>query len=491
MTSTNDERQHEQFQSRRRRTSITESTQTPLRNHAFRSSHLTHSHPQFNSSPPIVLYSEPASNGRADGSDSAESVTAPSSVWDELGDLKSRIRKLEFSGKMPSQPGASISNGSGERPRTATTTVTTISSSPRNNRKCLVASENAVGGPQYANIHPLLHSALAKAKPVLNPHLYKTLELTALDALQLAMLTGGAGLQSTAFNPASSVNGASVSDRQMRRKADNMCRSLTELCIALCDSQHGVSSPRTRLHVGTDDPSISDTETNGSTPHTARLAKRTESSETVHAPRQLKTPSLALSRIQARRSSVPASAMPQEVGSASHDETAASDAGHVRRSGTTLRRTRHSERDDDGASSTLRAPSRAFTELISERRRSLASSITSRQQKRASREYTSNHPLPDEQSSPTYHNLMKAATESAGSSQPSPSFRSRLPPTSSLLRAEARRRSLDRSTPPASPGDSPGDRLNIEERRRRISSMTQYSTPGHLPRRAVANVAVE
>ncbi|KAL1961383.1 hypothetical protein VTO42DRAFT_111 [Malbranchea cinnamomea] len=42
------------------------------------------------------------------------------------------------------------------------------------------------------------------------------------------------------------VNGASGSDRQMRRKADSVCRSLTELCLALSEDQPPVpaSNPR-------------------------------------------------------------------------------------------------------------------------------------------------------------------------------------------------------------------------------------------------------
>lgn len=170
-------------------------------------------------------------------------------VWDELDDLKSRIKKLELTGKLPQTSRAAMSsNEAGERPRTATTAPTTINSSPKRDKQEkkagpaatpaeVASADYSVGGPSVTNIHPLLHSALAKAKPLLNPNLYRTLEATASDALQLAAMTGGAGPQGTAFSAASIINGATVSDRHVRRKADTMCRNLTDLCLALCDGK--------------------------------------------------------------------------------------------------------------------------------------------------------------------------------------------------------------------------------------------------------------
>jgi hypothetical protein len=51
-------------------------------------------------------------------SDSVDSQTAPSTVWDELDDLKSRIKKLELTGKIPPTSSAAlVSGGSGsDRP---------------------------------------------------------------------------------------------------------------------------------------------------------------------------------------------------------------------------------------------------------------------------------------------------------------------------------------------------------------------------------------
>lgn len=190
-------------------------------------------------------------------SDSVDSQTAPSTVWDELDDLKSRIKKLELTGKIPSTSSAAVMGGgaSSERPRTATTAPTTINSSPKQDRK---TEQDALAGAQnpkspthatltLADIHPTLHTALSKAKALLSASLYRTLEATAMDALQLVAMTGSAGPQGTTFSAASIINGVTVSDRHIRRKADMMCRNLTDLCLALCEGKHEapsiVSSP--------------------------------------------------------------------------------------------------------------------------------------------------------------------------------------------------------------------------------------------------------
>lgn len=185
-------------------------------------------------------------------SNSVDSQTADT-VWDELDDLKSRIKKLELTGKLPPTSAAAVSGESAERPRTATTAPTTIDSSPKREKKPEPSTpadleskqsvpENTVGGPSSANIHPLLHSALAKARPLLNPMLYRSLEATASDALQLAAMTGSAGPQGTTFSAASIINGVTASDRHVRRKADTMCRNLTDLTLALCEGKHEAAS---------------------------------------------------------------------------------------------------------------------------------------------------------------------------------------------------------------------------------------------------------
>jgi len=172
-------------------------------------------------------------------SDSMESQTAPSTVWDELDELKSRINKLEFSGRLPSTSPRNAPGRTTDRPRTATTAPTTISSSPHQTRKAAVpASEVTVAGSTISGAQKLLQNALSRAKTTLKPHLYRPLEASADDVLALASMTGGAGSQETTFSAASMINGGiTISDRQLRRKTDSMCRNLTDLCIALCDAQ--------------------------------------------------------------------------------------------------------------------------------------------------------------------------------------------------------------------------------------------------------------
>lgn len=195
--------------------------------------------------------------GKSAGSASTVSTAAASSVWDELDDLKSRIRRLEVTGHIPaaSSRAGDASNSSGDRPRTATTTVTTMSSSPRHKvghgtvaspihstfggalATTTTAATAAAAAAAATTSHPLLHTALAKSKAVLPPDVYRHLELAAKDALDLANTVGAPGAASTATNAA--VNG----DRTVRRKADSVCRSLTELCLALSEHRHNMAPP--------------------------------------------------------------------------------------------------------------------------------------------------------------------------------------------------------------------------------------------------------
>ncbi|KAL2819339.1 hypothetical protein BDW59DRAFT_181663 [Aspergillus cavernicola] len=167
---------------------------------------------------------------RQDGTESTLSTTAPSTVWDELEDLKSRIKKLELTGKLPPSSQEAISSAFGERPRTATTTVTTMSSSPRHRRTSMSGESDTITVP--SPVHPLLQSALVKVRNSVNNEVYTALEVTATDAMALSQLLGTG---KTPSGGVSVVNGYGSSERQSRRKADSVCRSLTELCLALSD----------------------------------------------------------------------------------------------------------------------------------------------------------------------------------------------------------------------------------------------------------------
>ena len=315
---------------------------------------------------PTMSPAPTARKGSNAESESVDSVNAPSTVWDELDDLKSRIRSLEIGGK-PSPSSANPTNQSFERPRTATTAPTTISSSPKHARKqSSLPTDASVSGHSTANLHPLLHSALGKAKNVLNPQLYRSLEVTASDALALAAMTGSNGTQGTALTTASIANGAAVSDRNIRRKADSMCRNLTDLCIVLCEGKADLASPTIKPS------SLGLSHTQAETP-SSRYARR---SSIGLQDLQLRTePPRSVSRLDSRRSSLlglglgnTISTSPLETNdqyhgqelSPSHDQT--DYAARYNRPGTSMQR--YSQAEDEAALEVpSRAPSRAMTEL--------------------------------------------------------------------------------------------------------------------------------
>ncbi|KAF2101416.1 hypothetical protein NA57DRAFT_72859 [Rhizodiscina lignyota] len=449
----------------RRRPSITEGVPSPQnRTNTYRPSKLNNAYADLDSSsnvetPPEHGRKRALSRAQANGdTESIGSGNAPSTMWDELEDLKSRIRRIEFTGKAPSAAGVGVqssTSGSNERPRTATTTVTTMSSSPKVNKlnrksgpsppATTAAGDASVGGSALSGIHPLLHAALGRCKSALKPELYRVLEAAATDALELATMTGSAGPQGTTYTAASIINGATVTDRHVRRKADNMCRTLTELCIALCESQAG---PASRRGTGTDPDSPAVTQSIENRPGSkhgpqqvetptqedspapapvsyARHAVRSGSLEPESAaggselPRS--SPSRALSRIEARRNSLnvmgltsnsSANNSPRDMKAQQIDEDAAFVNGDTppqqqrvsglpsrfSRAGTSLLRTRRragEEMDDDDP--TIRPLSRAMTDVAAGQNQLRIPGAGNRDKRvhRLSREYTSNEPLPE------------------------------------------------------------------------------------------------
>ncbi|KAJ1335413.1 hypothetical protein MN608_02150 [Microdochium nivale] len=175
-----------------------------------------------------------------DGTNSTASTAAPSTVWDELDDLKSRIHRLELTGKLPQTSGAAISRATDERPPTAHTNATTMSASPKRGAPQAQAADavSTTSSSHYVpkESHPVLHNALAKSKSLLRPEVYSALESAAKDALSLTAMMGATGQPGPISSAASGTgSGLGVTDRQLRRKADSICRSITELCIALSD----------------------------------------------------------------------------------------------------------------------------------------------------------------------------------------------------------------------------------------------------------------
>ncbi|KAH9873094.1 hypothetical protein J1614_005491 [Plenodomus biglobosus] len=326
---------------------------------------------------------------RADGTESHGSTGPAASVWDELDELKTRIRKIELGGKIPSTSGAIVTQATADRPRTANTSATTVSSSPNQQRKSNPSPPESTANtytPNNNRTHPLLRDALAKARQHISPAVYRVLEATATEALTLAEMTGSAGPQGTLHSASSILGGSNVSDRQVRRKADNICRSLTELCIAMADSKATLASPAMRASAAAMSrrPSV---QMNGDSP-TIRQSIEPESNSLPGV-----SPSRALSRIEARRSSMLVSGTNGSFRESSQDlQDERQNPSRLQRAGTSLHRSRGSI-DEEDEEETMRAPSRAMTDF-----RSIRSSEKNRFS--SARQYTSREPMPDLQPSP-------------------------------------------------------------------------------------------
>ncbi|KAF2834485.1 hypothetical protein M501DRAFT_1027284 [Patellaria atrata CBS 101060] len=389
----------------RRRPSMTDPNTPSMRTH-YRPSNLNYSSSYGNDStshldtPPDPGNIHGRTQSRTDGTESVESATAASTVWDELDELKSRIRNSA----------AAMANDAGERPRTATTT------------QSISPSEAPAQGLGAPNIHPLLHQALAKCKTLLSPALYRSLEAAASEALELAALTGSAGPQGTAYTVASIINGATVPDRHIRRKADNMCKSdpgSPAIRTSIEPRQLAKDSPRTAVRL------------NGESPERAYSRQaRVGSLEPELAPRN--SPSRAMERVEERRRASlygigSASNSPREsnLNYEARTPTQAQIPRQLDRAGTSLLRSRHLANEDDEEDPTLRAPSRAMTDIARAR------------SQRVSREYTSQHPLPE--------TPVTSLRQPNGNARPLES--SRIPGSS--LRRDGNRRYLDRSNPPS------------------------------------------
>ncbi|KNG48473.1 hypothetical protein TW65_04736 [Stemphylium lycopersici] len=360
---------------------------------------------------------------RADGTESHGSTGPAASVWDELDELKSRIRKIEMGGKIPSTSGAIVSQASADRPRTANTSATTVSSSPNQQRKSNLSPSESTVGTNTTNTntnttttttttttnktHPLLREALAKARQHISPAVYRTLEATASEALALAEMSGSAGPQGTLHSASSIANGAVVSDRQVRRKADNLCRSLTELCIAMCDTKTGLASPAFRSNTAAISrrPSV---QINGDSP-TIRESIEPESNTISSV-----SPSRAMSRIEARRSSMLATGdnVSQRHSQEPYDDRQT--PSRIQRAGTSLHRTRTSVEEED-EDPIFRAPSRAMTSIDFRTR----AQQNEKNRYSTGRQYTSREPMPDLQPSPSLHNNSSLRRPSISSSTPS------------------------------------------------------------------------
>ncbi|KAF8864108.1 hypothetical protein BDZ45DRAFT_53553 [Acephala macrosclerotiorum] len=443
------------------RLSVPEATLPPRA--SYRQSNLSYTTPRTYNSSPLVsrttdLHDTPETPRAAEGTESTVSTTAPSTVWDELDELKSRIHRLELTGKLPPTSGAAMSRASADRPPTATTTITTVSSSPKRGRGNSVSPADAPAVIEKAPIeaHPLLHAALAKAKPLLSEEVYKSLEAAAADALAISSMMGTSGQPGPISSSQSTVGGpnAGVSDRQVRRKADSMCRSLTELCLALSENKNEVAPATTNQTLLR--PQSRDTEVVLPSIETNEPQRQLVTGDLARA----KSSPRALSRLEARRSSLLATSAlpnpryaPTEVGTPTQTGRRTSLFFRPRRAAT-----EEPEEDD-----TFRAPSRAITEVA--------------RPKQSPREYTSQQPLPERSSSITSSLPVRrhyATASLTNSGHP-------MPPVSALNN----RRYLERSTPERDTSSVVGRLAEDRSRHRKssISSGLPIGRTGSLTRR--------
>lgn len=334
---------------------------TPQRLPGYRQSNLSYGTARVYNSSPLVGRTMDVGEGPetprvAEGTESTASTTAPSTVWDELDDLKSRIRKLELTGKLPSTSGAAVSHATGDRPPTATTTITTMSTSPKRGRGLSASPISNETGSPTGEVHPLLHSALAKTKTLLSAEVYKALEATASDALTIAAMMGTAGQPGPISSSQSTIGGpnSTAAERQLRRKADSMCRSLTELCLALSDEPTPQPASQALVRAGSQDR-----EYKQESPRVNESLSRVKSAA---SPR-------TLSRLEARRSSIlgnnslpsPRYSNPssQIDGSATPSQSSLS----ARRTSLLIRNRRAGTEELDDDETRFRAPSRATTDV--------------------------------------------------------------------------------------------------------------------------------
>ncbi|KAF2752761.1 hypothetical protein EJ05DRAFT_266204 [Pseudovirgaria hyperparasitica] len=365
----------------KRRLSNTESSFTPPnRLQTYRRSNLQYTsshHDNAVQDEAVVHRANSRTFSQAEGTESVDSGPAPSTVWDELDEMKLRIKELEANRHPQSAPGPAMSSVSNDRPRTATTTVTTISSSPKHRRKANSPSEQA------NDLASTLNDALARCRDYLSPVVYRSLETTATEALELAAITGSSGPQGAAFPLAHMLNGPGSSDRQTRRKAYNVCQALTELCVNLCEGTVAPASPFRQL--------------NGESRRSSMqfIAEPTHTPTFVHArsgsvePEAVaRSPSRALSRVEARRTFGPLDRSSRQVS----EEPGTPSLSRFGRGGSILS-SRHNSigpYDDDEEDKTIRVPSRAMTEYAHLR----PQPSTAPRSHRHSREYTSQEPLP-------------------------------------------------------------------------------------------------
>lgn len=220
----------------RRRPSLTESSGgLPSRASQLRNPNLAYGQGRTYNSSPLAPRAVDVSSHHP--TESSASTAAPSMIWDNIVDMKTRLDRLENAGKPSAASGQAMSRVSDDRPATAVTNATTMSASPKRGTvtNALQADASSTTSSQREG-HPILLSAMSKAKGVVSSDVYSAIESAATDAIALLSMMGAPGQPGPISSGASTIGGGgSITDRQLRRKAESICRSLTELCLALTE----------------------------------------------------------------------------------------------------------------------------------------------------------------------------------------------------------------------------------------------------------------
>lgn len=325
----------------------------------------------YNSSPLVPKQVDTQKHDSYQGdvhTESSNSTAAPSTVWDELDDIKTRIHRLELTGKMPSTSGAAVSRASDERPPTATTNATTMSGSPKRGSNGAAAQTDVVStvSSSYGQkeSQPLLQSAMNKSKPFLAPDVYSALENAASDAITLSAMIGKVGEPGPISSAASNVGTPALTDRQLRRKAEGICRSLTELCLALSENAVQLNSQEIIVPGLEKEPVASPTITRFS----GIAAQRRPSAALVdRSPASAAASPRAMSRLEERRSSMLfSSALPSPSARYSSQMQTTTTEGAGRRTSLMIPRTRRAGTEEpegfSGRTSSVLRTRRAGTE---------------------------------------------------------------------------------------------------------------------------------
>lgn len=239
---------------------------------------------------------------------------------------------------------------------------------------------------------------------------YKALESSVKDALEMSTMASSLGISDGTSVAGSALNlDDSSAEKRMRRKADNLCRSLTELCIALCEVQQA-SSPILQAKLaarrGSQDvvPAMPSPEVEYSPLYNLEERRqrldRGQSSSLRNSNRPVDSTSLRLTSSTYQRTT------PRYLESR---DSPSVDADPTRRP---LNRTytsllqhepphpstydQYDDADEDFEHDpTVRIPSRAMTTTELDSRRQTSTGDSPRALRKFSRDYTSRHPLPD------------------------------------------------------------------------------------------------